>query len=234
METVNQNNEVIWFDPDLISSDIVTQAFDINYWKSKNKVIGKAQGRGTTWFIKTESIDVALRHYFRGGLIGKYIADSFLFTSWKKTRCFQEISILSVLVKNNVNVPKPVAAKASRKGLFYRSDIMVEKINNSIDLCHLLTQQEVSTEIYKNIGLEIKKMHQAGVNHTDLNIHNILIDNNAKVWIIDFDKCSISPGHKWKSGNIARLYRSFKKELTNKNIHFQESNWEYLLKAYSN
>lgn len=32
------------------------------------------------------------------------------------------------------------------------------------------------------------KMHIASVNHTDLNIHNILIDDQGKVWAIDFDK----------------------------------------------
>ncbi len=36
--------------------------------------------------------------------------------------------------------------------------------------------------------VEVRKMHDAGVNHTDLNIHNILLDTTKRV-IIDFDKC---------------------------------------------
>ncbi len=37
-------------------------------------------------------------------------------------------------------------------------------------------------------------MHDAQVNHTDLNIQNILIDEQEKVWFIVFDKCYVQIG----------------------------------------
>lgn len=55
-------------------------------------------------------------------------------------------------------------------------------------------------------------MHDLGINHTDLNIHNILMDEQEKFWIIDFDKCFQQSGESWKQGNLERLKRSFEKE----------------------
>ena len=50
-----------------------------DYWQQQNKVIGSAQGRGTTWFVALGKMDAALRHYRRGGLFGKIIKDHYIF-----------------------------------------------------------------------------------------------------------------------------------------------------------
>ena len=77
---------------------------------------------------------------------------------------------------------------------------------------------------------EIAKMHRANVNHTDLNIHNILIDDQDKVWIIDFDKCCQQSDGDWKQSNLDRLKRSFLKEKKKHQIHWHESDFELLAK----
>lgn len=76
-------------------------------------------------------------------------------------------------------------------------------------------------------------MHNAGVNHTDLNIHNILIDDKDKVWIIDFDKCRKQEHGDWKKQNLERLLRSFKKELLKRQIHWKERDFAVLTEALS-
>jgi 3-deoxy-D-manno-octulosonic acid kinase len=75
-------------------------------------------------------------------------------------------------------------------------------------------------------------MHNENVNHTDLNIHNILIDNNENVWIIDFDKCQVEHSTGWQSANISRLKRSFLKEQDKRQIKWQEIDFEALLDGY--
>ncbi|MFA0229768.1 lipopolysaccharide kinase InaA family protein, partial [Vibrio sp. 10N.261.45.A7] len=72
------------------------------------------------------------------------------------------------------------------------------------------------------------------VNHTDLNIHNILIDENNTVWIIDFDKCYQQLGNSWKQGNLDRLKRSFIKELNKRQIKWDESEWNYVVNTAFN
>ncbi|MYM60781.1 3-deoxy-D-manno-octulosonic acid kinase [Vibrio sp. OCN044] len=225
------NNETIWYDPVLLVED-PADVFEHNFWKVNNNIIGKAQGRGTTWFIQTRSVQAALRHYRRGGLVGKLIEDSYWFSGWEKTRSYQEYVLLTSLNKAGVHVPKPLAARAIRKGLIYKADLLTEKIPNAQDLVSILTEGSLATSMYHKIGREIGKMHHAQVNHTDLNIHNILIDDNDKVWLIDFDKCFQQTGDSWKQGNLDRLKRSFEKEVARHQIHWHDAELKVLLEGY--
>jgi 3-deoxy-D-manno-octulosonic acid kinase len=71
----------------------------------------------------------------------------------------------------------------------------------------------------------IKRFHQAGLDHVDLNARNILIDPHDKPWLIDLDRCRLRSPGKWQKENLARLQRSLMKF---------ESKHEYLtiLKGY--
>ena len=68
MKTVQLDNQTIWYDETLLKED-PQQVFDAEFWQNAGKVIGSAQGRGTTWFVQTETIEAALRHYRRGGSV---------------------------------------------------------------------------------------------------------------------------------------------------------------------
>ena len=232
MKTLQSQNQMIWFDDNLISSSQVEHAFEIEYWQQENKVVGSAQGRGTTWFIQLDGLQAAWRHYRRGGLFGKLIAESYLFKGWQKTRCFQEWQLLALMRKQGIQVPRPIAARATKSGLTYRADLLSEKIPNARDLVSILQEQPLDAEIYRKIGHEIRKMHQVQVNHTDLNIHNILIDDDEKVWLIDFDKCYQQSGEAWKQNNWDRLKRSFEKEQKKgRQIHWSAAEFELLFEG---
>lgn len=235
MEKVTSENQTIWYDPNLLSQiakDDVAQVFDPDYWKKQNAITGSAQGRGTTWFIQLEQLQGALRHYRRGGLFGKLVADKYRFNGWDNTRCAMEMQVLALLAEAKVHVPRPIAARAIKQGLFYRADLLSERIEGAKDLVDILVAAKLSEDLYQNIGQEIRKMHDVEVNHTDLNIHNILIDQHDKIWIIDFDKCAQQSGHAWKQDNLSRLKRSFFKERNKRQIHWQESDWECLMAGY--
>jgi 3-deoxy-D-manno-octulosonic acid kinase len=211
-----------------------TPCFDPGYWNEHNRIIGTAVGRGMTYFIALDKIDVALRHYKRGGLFSRLIEDSYIFTSWEKTRSFQEYQVLLHLIERGVNVPRPIGARAVRSGPIYTADLISEKVPNANDLVSILSDTPLQSHHYANIGIEIAKMHCAGVNHTDLNIHNILLDRHNTVWIIDFDKCNAKASTQDKTGNLNRLYRSFVKEKTKNLIHWQNSDWDTLMSSYTN
>ena len=220
------------FDDSLIDENIEC-CFDAEYWKSANKVVGSATGRGTTWFVQLPKLQGALRHYRRGGLFGKLISDHYFFTNWQKTRSIAEFNLLNVLKKHDVNVPKPIAARVIKRNFCYQADLLSEKIPNAQDLVDVLQQRELTPLEYTTIAIQIKKMHQTQVNHTDLNIHNILLDDQGKAWIIDFDKCYQQSGEQWKDANLQRLLRSFRKELNKRQIKWTEKEWAILLNAYS-
>ncbi|RJG49551.1 3-deoxy-D-manno-octulosonic acid kinase [Motilimonas pumila] len=220
----------------LYHSEFLTEApllcFESEFWSGQNKVIGSAQGRGTTWFVQGEKLAMALRHYRRGGLFGKLVADSYWFTGWQNSRSVAELRLLQLLSAGGVNVPRGIAARTQRTGLTYHADILVEKVAGAKDLVGLLQQSAITGDLWASIGQMIKKMHLLEVCHTDLNAHNILIDQAQQVWLIDFDKCYQKRGHNWQGGNLARLQRSFIKERGKRQIHFNDENWQALLKGY--
>ncbi|CAK2058160.1 3-deoxy-D-manno-octulosonic acid kinase [Vibrio crassostreae] len=235
METISTKNQTIWYDPELLAQvpkGDIAQIFEAEYWQQQDAISGSAQGRGTTWFIQLDGIQAALRHYRRGGLFGKLVEDQYCFSDWESTRCAMELNVLKALANAGVNVPKPIAARAIKSGLLYRADLMSERISNAKDLVDVLVNGPIDADIYRRIGQEVRKMHDAGVNHTDLNIHNILLDDSQNVWIIDFDKCGQQAGEDWKEGNLNRLKRSFLKEVNKRQIQWQESDWGYLNDGY--
>lgn len=232
MQTLKFDNQQIWFDESVISKEQAKFAFDVSYWQKQGRVVGSATGRGTTWFVELDSIQAALRHYRRGGLLGKLVEDSYVYLGSKNSRSYQELELLRKLRDAGVNVPRPIAARSVKKGFTYHADLLSERILNAKDLATILRDKPLSEAMYQKVGQEIAKMHNTNVNHTDLNIHNILIDDQETVWIIDFDKCCQKKDGDWKQNNLDRLKRSFMKELNKYQIHWKESDFDELVKYY--
>ena len=94
-------------------------------------------------------------------------------------------------------------------------------IENRRDLVSVLKERALTEDELECIGEVLAKLNKHNVYHHDLNIHNIMLDDSGKFWVIDFDKGEIAPGH--FSEMCDRLHRSFTKE---KSIHGKEFNWE--------
>lgn len=232
MQQQQHANINIFYDENLLVDDPFL-VFDSHYWKQKEAILGSAKGRGITWFVRTERLDAALRHYYRGGLFGKLVSDLYPFSGWQQTRAYREFELLSYLREQGVPVPRPIAARIVRHGFLYQADLFSELIPNAKDLVAILVDKRLSDEIYLEIGRVVRRLHDVGVCHTDLNIHNILLDSENKVWLIDFDKCARREGDGWKSDNLARLLRSFNKELDKRYIKWSPEQWQLLLQGYN-
>lgn len=224
-ECLFDSNLIIDFSPIMLTPD---------YWQKQGKIVGEAFGRGTTYFIEGTKQDWVLRHYFRGGLIGKIIRDSYIFTEIESTRAFKELRLLETLVQHDMPAPKPVACRVKRSGLFYRADLLTTRIESAKDLVGILQQTSIEADVWEDIGKMIKKFHQLGIYHHDLNSHNILLDVNNKSWLIDFDRGEQREIEKtWQQANLARLHRSFDKEKGKlKSFHWSEHDWSSLIAGY--
>jgi len=240
IEVVKDKNNYCLFDRNEIEG-FSANMLSAQYWQEKNAVTGSAQGRGTTWFVQYNSKNTeqekhwVLRHYYRGGLIGKIINDSYLFTSHKNTRAEREFTLLAHMQELALPAPKPIAYRVTRRGLFYCADLLSSRIENAQDLVAILSKQSISNDLWKKIGATIKRFHDNNIYHHDLNAHNILIDEQNNAFLIDFDRGEVKTSNQasWQQSNMARLQRSFLKELKQlPNFHWKMENWQLLLEGY--
>jgi 3-deoxy-D-manno-octulosonic acid kinase len=222
----------IWFNSELVEQ-VSDDWFDPEYWRKLGQLKGSAVGRGTTYFFSFEHNDWVLRHYKRGGLVGKALNDQYLYTGLNQTRAWQELRLLQKLNDLALPAPTPLAARVIKHFGYYTADLISAKIAEAQDIHQILLERLLSSQIWDSIGATIAMFHQHQVYHHDLNIHNIMLDHKDKVWLIDFDKCAIKAGEGWKQDNLDRLLRSLKKESTKaNNYHFSNQNWLSLISGY--
>lgn len=223
------------------SSDIpiTPDWFTHSFWSEEEIQHGDVSGRGPVFFFNNSYGQFVVRTYRRGGLIQKVSRTAFLYLGVKRSRPFRELALLSYMQEKRLPVPIPVAALCDKQGLYYEASIITALIPDSIELYQLMLPENESNKVWPKInwqavGSIIRRFHDTGIDHTDLNCHNIMLDINNKIWLIDFDKCrQRSPNKKWQQANLLRLKRSLEKE-RNKNTNFlyQDSNWENLLEGY--
>lgn len=229
-----KNNHVILSHPQY-STQISLDWFSPDFWQQQQKIVGAKKGRATAWFFKHADLTAVLRHYWRGGLIGKLLSDQYLYWGLEHTRVYKEFSLMTQLIELGLNVPKPIAAKVSRHGFIYRGDIITEAVSGAKSVLDILIERTLNEAEIKKIASTIALFHNKGVYHADLNINNILFDDCGDVFIIDFDRGEIkTPDKKWQQSNMSRLQRSFLKEQSrNSSFHWQENDWQSLSNDYS-
>lgn len=240
-----ENSDIYLLTPE--TSKLVTdptqlsQWFLPDYWRNQNAVTGQSRGRNTVWFVQHDAQEWVLRHYYRGGLPGRLVRDQFFYTGVSQTRSFAELNLLWRMQQLGLPVPKPIAARVQKKGLIYRADILIERITPSYDLFQRLQHSPLAENQWQDIGATIARFHSAGVFHSDLNCHNILLqcaEPSDKVWVLDFDRCDIRDEGDWQGQNLARLHRSLRKEQQKMaqqghgEFNFSEEDWQYLVQGY--
>lgn len=209
--------------------------FDGNYWQQQDLIVGTSHGRSITYFFEHQKKQYVLRHYYRGGLLGKLVEKSYFFNGVKKTRAFEELKTLKKLRKKKLPVPKPVAALITTNQVKYQASIILRLIKDAQDLFQCLQTNKITAQQWQQVGAMIRKFHEVGLYHSDLNIHNIMLDDKGKFWLIDFDKAQwIKPNHPKLQDNLSRLLRSLRKE-KNKlpSFYWEESDWAELLMGYA-
>jgi 3-deoxy-D-manno-octulosonic acid kinase len=209
--------------------------FNPEYWKTRQAITGTSKGRNTTWFFTYNNKEYVLRHYYRGGLIGKLVNDCFLGLNVRSSRPALEVSLLDTIAEKGLPAPAPLAAHIEKVAPFtYRADLIMERVSGAEDVFHILLKRRLTEKEWFHIGETIAKFHSHGVYHDDLNIHNVLLDNADQCWLIDFDKGAIrTPDKSWQQQNLDRLLRSLKKEQgLNETFYWKLADWQSLLTGY--
>ncbi|MEE4202348.1 MAG: 3-deoxy-D-manno-octulosonic acid kinase [Halieaceae bacterium] len=191
-------------------------------------------GRGTVYFVKSGDQEWALREYRRGGLVGKFIARNYCYLGLNQTRMAREFRLLSHLYRQGLPVPRPVVARIFRSTLVYRGALVTQRLPGTQTLGNILKAAVLDQSRWTEVGQCIRRFHDHGVYHADLNANNIMLDDQ-QVYLIDFDKGRLldPDAASWKKSNLVRLRRSLDKLRTNTlTFHFGDRDWQYLLLGY--
>jgi len=227
------NNIFTLYDDDIFAKgeDIT---FNVKDWADRSSIIGFAEGRGTTFFIEHQGRELVLRHYKRGGKISEYVEDKYLWMGLSYTRAWREFKLLKMMYDASLPVPRPIAAHILKEGFFYKADLITQRIRHSHLLLNVLENKTFEQGHWVAMGGMIRRFHDKGIHHVDLNVKNILLDDGGRFYLIDFDKCSQrKPSKNWQMANINRLKRSILKAvMQNPTIEFNEQCWQWFLQGY--
>jgi 3-deoxy-D-manno-octulosonic acid kinase len=198
--------------------------FDPGYWRSLDRLQTAGQGRGGAFFVRSNGTEWVLRQYRRGGLAAKFSVDRYLWLGETRSRPVREFRLLVDMEALGLPAPPPVAAHVHCRRLTCSGGIITRKLPGQ-PFSRQLQHREVQAEVWPKIGECVRRFHNAGVWHADLNAHNILIDGKD-IRLIDFDRgCFRRPG-RWHRSNLDRLQRSVRKLL---GPHWQDdSRWREL------
>ena len=187
------------------------QLFDPEFWKARDALRELAAGRGSILLIEDADRSWVLRRYLRGGFAARFAHDRYLWLGEEHTRSFREIRLLAMLQARGLPVPAPVAGRYLRGTLTYRAELITERLAGARSLEAVIVAGQMDDARWTAIGRCLRRFHDAGVQHADLNVRNLMLGERGEVWVLDFDRGRLRTPGPWSGRALDRLERSIVK-----------------------
>ncbi len=210
--------------------------FTPSYWGGKAQQVASG-GRGGAWYVETPLGPAVLRQYLRGGWAASVSRDRYFWRGANRVRSFAEFRLTRKLHAQGLPVPRPIAASYRRRGLGYRTAILLQRLENVQTLAERVAMDAADAP-WEETGRLVARFHRAGLDHADLNAHNILFDADmqgarGQGWLIDFDKGRLRIlATDWRERNLSRLRRSLLKVRGDHDADAALKDFERLRDAY--
>lgn len=185
--------------------------FDRAHWLARGALRDAPGGRGAIAFIDDGAGGLVLRRYLRGGLAARVSRDRYLWLGEERTRAWRELRLLHTLSSLGLPVPPPVAARYQRHGLTYQAALVTALLPGSVSLAERWMSGAMQDEEWRAAGRCIRRFHDAGVQHADLNAHNLMLGVAGEAWLLDFDRGRLRTPGRWQGRVLQRLARSLDK-----------------------
>lgn len=121
------------------------------------------------------------------------------FTVLGRSRLEKECTINQLLYSNGFAVPKLLYVNHAERLLFmeYIKGEHVEKLIRRIIESKSAKERERDLEIIKRVGSKLAEVHAFGIALGDTKPENILVDENAEVYLLDFEQASRNGDKVW-------------------------------------
>ena len=181
------------------------------------------RGRGETYGVTLGGLPVVVRHARRGGALAGLLKDRYL----GEPRFLHEIEMGALLTSAGLHTPPVVAAACYDAGLGHRADVATARIDGQ-DLASIFFGEAAPADpergnILHAVGATVRRLHDAGFIHPDLQLRNILVGPlnavpdrprpSPTIFLLDVDTCrTIRPDdHTSRKWNVNRFHRSWDK-----------------------
>ncbi len=166
-------------------------------------------GRGGTRLVATERGWVVLKRYRRGGAM-RFLGSTYF---GLRARPLLEFFVLIAARRRGLGVPDPIAAVIERRlGFFYRGTLVTAEISGGISLWDFL-QGPSAESVAPALARGLRRLHDSGLHHRDLNLRNILVvpgSGEPELAFVDLDRASLSAGP-ISAGARRRALRRFRR-----------------------
>lgn len=174
------------------------------------------RGRGAAPSVALRrDVSVILRRYQHGGVFGGFTGMLHLGLS----RALEELRVTARAEASGAPVPHVVClALWPAVGPFWSALIGTREERGARDLYEVLAATEDASArrpLLREVGSAVRKLHDAGVAHRDLQLHNILVAEEGgkrRIVVIDLDRASYhSKGRlssRLRARSLGRLFRS--------------------------
>ncbi len=172
-------------------------------------------GRGEAFGVRLGQVPAVVRHARRGGyVIAPLLGDRFLGTP----RFFRELRWSARLSDAGIPTPRLLAGAWHRRGAVHRADVATERLDGtnlaSLFFAGTPPLGERRRAVLAAVGRLVRRLHDAGVVHPDLQLGNVLAAPGADspvAALLDVDTCRAARGPADIARNIQRFYRSWEK-----------------------
>ena len=145
-------------------------------------------GRGKIAFVESSGRRLALKQLRRGGVAGSIWRDRFS----SRERLIDNLSIPKLARDRGVATPAALALLiVPGPPAWWRGWLAIETVPNAPDLRKRLPTDPPSAAEWSDALAAVRKLHDAGIEHPDLNLGNVLVDAAGRGWVIDLDRSTV-------------------------------------------
>jgi tRNA A-37 threonylcarbamoyl transferase component Bud32 len=156
-----------------------------------------------------------VRHCTHGGILARLLGDVYL----DGNRFLREVAVADALRRRGVPTPEMIAGirREAFPGI-YRAEIVTREVPGARDLAEALRalppdDAAARRDLLGAAARLLRRTHEAGLRHPDLNARNLLVAHDGTAMIIDLDRAELADvlPLRERIAALARLYRSLHK-----------------------